>query len=99
MTSQHLMFAFTVATAVLALWSYLRWPGAVPATIKGAILRVMFAVALLHGSMNLLELGVAAVPSLAILLVVAVVVPVLTFSFLSSIWLMKVCVDQMRGAL
>ena len=99
MTTEHLMFAFTVGTAALALWSSVRWPGAAPATIKGAVLRIMFAVALLHGSMTALDLGVAAMPSLAIVLVVAVVVPVLTYSFLASIWLMKVCADQMRGAL
>lgn len=99
MTGQHLMFAFTVATGALALWSYLRWPGAAPATIKGAMLRVVLSVAFLYAGTGVLELGVAAVPSLAIVLVVAVVVPVLTYSFLASIWLMKVCADQMRGAL
>lgn len=99
MTSQQLMFAFTVATGALALWSYVRWPGAAPATIKGAMLRVLLSIALLHVGMGVIELGIAAVPSLAMVLVVAVVVPVLTYSFLASIWLMKVCADQMRGAL
>jgi hypothetical protein len=99
MTSQQLLFAFTIGTAALALWSYVRWPGVAPATMNGAILRVVLAVALLHVSLGGLKQGIEAVPSLAILLVVAVVVPVLTYSFLSSIWLMKVCVDQMRGAL
>jgi hypothetical protein len=99
MTTQYLMFAFTVGTGALALWSYLRWPGAAPATIKGAMLRVLLSIALLYAGAGALELGIAAVPSLSILLVVAVVVPVLTYSFLASIWLMKVCVDQMRGAL
>jgi hypothetical protein len=99
MTTHQVLLVFTVGTAVLALWSYARWPGAAPATMKGAVLRVVVAVALLYLSLGVLELGVAAVPSLAILLIVATLVPVLTYAFLSSIWLMKVCADQMRGAL
>ena len=98
MTSQQLLIAFTIGTAALALWSYVRWPGVAPATMNGAVLRVVIAVALLHGSLGMLKLGIEAFPTLAIVLVVAVVVPVLTFAFLSSIWLMKVCADRMRGA-
>jgi hypothetical protein len=63
------------------------------------MLRVVLAVALLHASLSMLEMGIHAAPSLAMVLIVAVVVPVLTFAFLSSIWLMKVCADRMRGAL
>jgi hypothetical protein len=99
MTSQQLLLVFTVGTAVLALWSYVRWPGAAPATMKGAVLRVLLAVVILNASVSVLKLGIEAVPSLASLLVVAVLVPVLTYAFLSAIWLMKVCADQMRGAL
>ena len=99
MTSQQLLFAFTIGTAALALWSYVRWPGAAPATMMGAILRVLLAVALLQVGVGGLNMGIAVFPSIGILLVVAVVVPILTFAFLSSIWLMKVCADRMRGAL
>jgi hypothetical protein len=42
-------------------------------------------------------LGIAAAPSLAILMLVGTVVPVLTFTFLASIWFLKVCADQVRG--
>ena len=98
MTSQQMLLVFTVGTALLALWSYARWPGATPATMKGAALRVLLAVALLNVGVSFLKVGIEAAPSLAVLLAVAVVVPVLTYAFLSAIWLMKVCADQMRGA-
>ena len=39
-------------------------------------------------------LGTAA---LALAVVVGVVVPVLTFAFLASLWFLKVCADQVRG--
>ena len=99
MTSEELLVVFTIATAVLALWSYVRWPGAAPATMTGAILRVLLAVALLQVGVGGLNMGIEVFPSIGVVLVVAVAVPILTYAFLSSIWLMKVCADQMRGAL
>ena len=48
MTSGQMLMAFTLGTAALALWSYLRWPGAAPATIKGAVIRVALALLLLQ---------------------------------------------------
>jgi hypothetical protein len=42
-------------------------------------------------------LGIAAAPSLAILILFGTVIPVLTFTFLASIWFLKVCADQVRG--
>ena len=97
MTNGQLLFAFTVGAAALALWSFVRWPGAAPATVKGAMLRVVIAFVLLQVGSTVLDVGVNAVPSLAVLVVIGAVVPVLTYAFLASIWLMKVCADQMRG--
>jgi hypothetical protein len=98
MTAGQLLLAFTFGTAVLALWSYLRWPGAAPATMKGAALRVALAFVFLQVGAAALGFGVDAAPVLAILVLVGVVVPVLTYTFLASIWFLKVCADQVRGA-
>lgn len=97
MTSGQLLIAFTVGTAALALWSYVRWPGAAPATMKGALVRVAIALVLLQVGATALDLGIDAAPSLAIVVVVGTVVPVLTFAFLASIWFMKACADRMNG--
>jgi hypothetical protein len=86
----------TIATAALALWSYVRWPGAAPATMKGAVVRIVVSLVLLQIGVFAFGLGIAAMPSLAILLLVGTVVPVLTFAFLASIWFLKVCADQIR---
>jgi hypothetical protein len=99
MTAAQLLTIFTVGTAALALWSYVRWPGAAPASMKGAVLRMLIALALLQLGAGALDLGIDAAPSLAVLVVVGAVVPVLTFAFLASIWFMKACVDQMHGNL
>lgn len=96
MTAEQLLMTFTVGTAALALWSYVRWPGAAPATMKGAVLRVLIALVLLQVGAGALDVGVEAAPSLAVLVVIGAVVPVLTYAFLASIWFLKVCADQMR---
>ena len=98
MSGGQLLMALTVGTAVLALWSYLRWPGAAPATMKGAAIRVALALVLLQVGAAALGFGVEAAPALAILVVVGVVIPVLTYAFLASIWFLRVCADQVRGA-
>ena len=97
MTAGQLLMTLTIGTAALALWSYVRWPGAAPATMKGAVLRVAIALVLLQVGAGALEIGISAVPSLAILVVVGAVIPVLTYTFLASIWFLKVCADQIRG--
>ena len=97
MTAGQLLMAFTVGTAALALWSYLRWPGAAPRTIKGAAIRAVLALVLLQVGAAALGFGVDAAPAFAVAVVVGVVVPVLTYAFLASLWFLKVCADQVRG--
>jgi hypothetical protein len=99
MTTGQFLMTLTIGTALLALWSHVRWPGAAPATIRGAVLRMLVAIALLQVGLAVLDLGTGTSPLLTILVVLAALVPVLTYAFLASLWFMKVCVDQMRGAL
>ena len=99
MTAGQLLMAFTLGTAALAIWSYLRWPGAAPATIKGAVIRIAVALLLLQVGAAALGLFDGAAPALAIAVVVGVVVPVLTYAFLASLWFLKLCADQVRGAI
>ena len=98
MTTAQLLVAFTIGTAVLALWSHVRWPGAAPGSMRGAIVRAVVALLLLQVGSALLGFGVEAAPGLAVGVVVLVAVPVLTYAFLASIWFLKVCADQLRGA-
>jgi hypothetical protein len=98
MSTAQLLLALTVGTALLAVWTFVRWPGITPTSLKGALIRVGLALALLHAGGNLLGAGVEVVPWLGPLLLVAAVVPVLTYAFLASIWFMKVLADHMRGA-
>ena len=97
MNAGQLLMGFTLGAAALGIWSYVRWPGAAPATMKGAIIRAVLAFVLMQLGAGLLGFGVEAAPAFAVLIVVGVVVPVLTYAFLASIWFLKVCADQIRG--
>ena len=66
MAAGQLLLAFTLGTAALALWSYVRWPGAAPATMKGAALRVALAFVFLQVGAAALGFGVDAAPVLAV---------------------------------
>jgi hypothetical protein len=97
MSKSELLMAFTVGTALLALWSYVRWPGAAPATMKGAVVRALIALVLMQAGAGALGFGLEAAPTFAVAVVVGIVVPVLTYTFLASMWFMKVCADQLGG--
>jgi hypothetical protein len=94
----QLLVAFTIGTAALALWSYVRWPGAAPRSMRGAIVRAAVAILLLQVGSTLLGFGVEAAPGVAatVVVVVLVVLPVLTYAFLASIWFLKICADQLH---
>lgn len=98
MTTTYLLAAFAVGTALLAIWSFLRWPAAAPTSFKEAALRVLVALLVLQVGGGVLDPSIDAARSFAALVVVGIVVPVLTYAFLASLWFMKLCADQMRGA-
>ena len=92
-----LLVAIVTASAALALWSYLRWPGAAPSKFGDAVLRVIGAFVLLQVGSFALDAAVGASPAAAVLAVVGVVAPVLAFMFLASLWIMKLFADQLKG--
>lgn len=96
MTTTYLLAAFAVGTALLAIWSFLRWPAAAPTSFKEAVLRVVVALLVLQVGGGILDPSIDAARSFAALVVVGIVVPVLTYAFLASLWFMKLCADQMR---
>lgn len=98
MTAGQLLMAYTAGAVALALWSYVRWPAAAPGSMKGAVLRILAALALLQVGLVGLEFGIEAAPGIGVFVFVAAVVPVLTYAFLASLWFMKLCMDQLRGA-
>ena len=97
MDASGMLGAISLGAALLALWSYVRWPGAAPASFRGAVVLVLIAFGLLQ--LGAVPLGSAAGASaaLGVLAVIGVLVPLLTFAFLSALWVMRLFADMLRG--
>lgn len=76
----------------------MRWPGAAPGTLAGAVLRVLLGLALLQLGAAALEAAAGSSTGIAVAVVVGVVTPVLTFAFLAALWIMKIFADALRGS-
>jgi hypothetical protein len=92
-----LLVVISLGAAALALWSYVRWPGAAPASFRGAVLRVVVAFGLLQIGVAPLHAAAGTSTALAVLAVVGVIVPLVTFAFLTSLWAMRLFADMLRG--
>lgn len=96
MTVAVLLLAIVLSAAALTIWFHLRWPGAAPDGFVDAILRVLAGLALLQVGLFVLDAAVGASPGVAVLAIVGVVAPVLTFAFLASLWIMKLFADELK---
>lgn len=94
-----LLVGLAVGAALLALWSHVRWPQAAPGTLMGAVLRVAVGFALLQAGVVVLDRLVGTSLGVALLALVGVVLPILTFAFLTSLWVLKVFADTLKGHL
>jgi hypothetical protein len=84
-------------SGVLALWCYLRWPSAAPKTVGRAIVAGVLALASLQGAAAGLQLTVDASERLAALALLGFVVPALTYTFLASLWILRLFAATLKG--
>jgi hypothetical protein len=92
-----LLVVISLGAAALAVWSYVRWPGAAPASFRGAVVRVIVAIGLLQVGVAPLHAAAGTSTALAVLALVGVIVPVLTFAFLASLWFMRLFAESLKG--
>jgi hypothetical protein len=86
-----------IGTALIALWTYFRFPSLTPADFFRVVLHWIVSMVALH----LIPPALAAAngsPRLVFLALFLVVIPLLTYMFLAMIWLMTMLQDRMRGA-
>lgn len=93
------VLTLAVAAALLALWCHVRWPGAAPSSFVAGALRVGAGFLLLQVGVLVLETAVGISLGMALLAIVGVVVPALTFAFLTSLWVLKLFADSLKGYL
>lgn len=97
MSTHAFVAVMALGAALLALWCHVRWPSAAPKNLTSAVLRVLVGLALMQVGVLALDAAVGTSHGVALLAIVGVVVPVLTFAFLSALWIMKVLADQLNG--
>jgi hypothetical protein len=89
--------AIAGGAAVLAVWSFLRWPALAPRTFGGAIVHGMVA----FGALQLVGSGVEIVADRsgeAIgLAVIVLVVLALTYAFLATLWVLRLFAALLKG--
>jgi hypothetical protein len=95
-TVSVLLLGLVFSAAALTIWFHLRWPGAAPKSFVDAILRVLAGLALLQVGLFALGAAAGASPGVAVLALVGVVAPVLTFAFLASLWILKLFADELK---
>jgi hypothetical protein len=92
-----LLLPLALGAALLALWSYVRWPGAAPGSFRGAIVRALLAFGLLQLGTVPLDAAAGTSTGVVVLAVLGVILPVLTFAFLASLWIMRLFADALKG--
>jgi hypothetical protein len=92
-----LLLPLALGAALLALWSYVRWPDVAPKSFGRAIVFVLLAFGLLQLGTLPLDAAVGASPGLVVLALLGVILPVLTFAFLAALWVMRLFADAIKG--
>ena len=92
-----LLFPLALGAALLALWSYVRWPRAAPKSFRGAILLLLLAFGLLQVGTFPLDAAAGTSTGMVVLAVLGVILPVLTFAFLAALWVMRLFADSLKG--
>ena len=98
MDAPVIVVSFAVGSAALAAWIFVRCPRFAPETLSRAAVHVGAAVVI--GQLGLLvsqALGEARGDVLVFLFGIAL--PVIVYSFLSCLWMFRVCQDLLRGAI
>jgi hypothetical protein len=84
MSNSAFVFALGVGSAVLALWIHARFPKSAPEMIGKTLLHTMLAFALLR-----LMPGMVESPVLAVITIMMLVLPALTYAQLCAIWMLR----------
>lgn len=100
MSEQFFTIGMYAGTMVLAIWAYVRFPRLRPATVAGAIAHVAVSFAAFHLTPYLLDAcgRIFPAPLAAVVAVAIVVVPTLSYIYLSWVWLIaRIAQNLSRG--
>lgn len=84
MSNEVFVLAVAVGAALLAAWTYARFPSWAPERLGRTVLHVVIAFVLLQ-----LAPGIASSPAAAFASIFLLLLPALVYAFLCTLWLLK----------
>jgi hypothetical protein len=84
MSSHAFVFVLSIGSALLALWVHVRFPKLAPEHVGKTLLHAGLAFALLRLSPGMVES-----PVMAVIAIVVLVIPGLSYALLCSIWMLR----------
>jgi hypothetical protein len=96
-TATQLIATLAAGSALLAVWCYTRWPGAAPKTLGRALVLGLVAFAFLQVALIGMDLTVDTSQRVAVLALLGLVVPALTYTFLASLWVLRLLANTLKG--
>jgi hypothetical protein len=84
MSNSLFVFVLSIGSALLALWIHVRFPKLAPEHVGKTLLHTGIAFALLR-----LVPGMIESPVIALITIVVLVVPALSYALLCSIWMLR----------
>ena len=100
MSSNTFLLALTFGAAVLAAWTANRYPQVGPHSLYGAVFAVIVSGFVLHLTFPLaVALIHAPAPLAPVVGVIGIVLPTLTFGFLSALWALRACIGALDGSI
>jgi hypothetical protein len=84
MSNSLFVFMLSIGSALLALWIHVRFPKLAPEHVGKTLLHTGIAFALLRMMPSMIES-----PVIALITIVVLVVPALSYALLCSIWMLR----------
>ncbi|HZQ15500.1 MAG TPA: hypothetical protein VFA82_01885 [Gaiellaceae bacterium] len=95
-----LVVVLVLGSMLLAIWTVTRFERLGPRTLGGTLLAAGTALALLTGLGDFAQaVAAAGVPATRLVVAIGLVVPVLTYCFVASVWVMRAARDLLDGLL
>lgn len=98
MSPHTFALAVVLASVALALWTALRFPEAGPTTVSAAVLVILSGAAAVRAIPGLTDATTHVAPAAAPLVVpFAIALPLLTYTFLSGLWVLRMIQRSLPG--
>jgi hypothetical protein len=99
-SAQTFALAVVIGSITLAVWLAVRFPNAGPSKVGYALLHLLAGFAAIRAIPGLMDAGSGlTIQGKAFVLVFGIALPLLTYTFLTGLWVMRLLHSSLRGPL